>query len=176
MRKLSVRNFFSKENLQNLFNPFYIGIGFLIVVLLSVTMQFLAKRYVVGINVTPSLPDRIFIAKKQFKQIRIGDKIAFSFPRKNDRYYSYGRVFIKIVACKEGDYLTVTKDKKYFCNGNFIGKARDADSKNKKIANFFFNGKIPQGKIFVTTPHPHSYDSKYWGFVDQKDIIAKAIY
>lgn len=33
---------------------------------------------------------------------------------------------------------------------------------------------IPHGKYFVTTPNQRSYDSRYWGLVDEKDIVGKA--
>lgn len=34
---------------------------------------------------------------------------------------------------------------------------------------------IPQGKYFVTTPAQRSLDSRYWGLVDEKDVVGRAI-
>ena len=34
--------------------------------------------------------------------------------------------------------------------------------------------KIPKGKYFVSSPAVRSYDSRYWGLVDESEIIGKA--
>ncbi len=33
---------------------------------------------------------------------------------------------------------------------------------------------IPPGHYFVSTPAPRSFDSRYWGLIDEKDILGKA--
>ena len=35
-------------------------------------------------------------------------------------------------------------------------------------------GRIPRGKYFVSSPAVRSYDSRYWGLVDESEIIGKA--
>ena len=35
-------------------------------------------------------------------------------------------------------------------------------------------GRIPEGKYFVSSPAVRSYDSRYWGLVDESEIIGKA--
>jgi type IV secretory pathway protease TraF len=32
---------------------------------------------------------------------------------------------------------------------------------------FHYDGPVPSGKVFVMAPHPRSFDSRYWGFVDE---------
>ncbi|EAL3751808.1 S26 family signal peptidase, partial [Campylobacter coli] len=41
---------------------------------------------------------------------------------------------------------------------------------------FIFNGVIPKDKFFVMGTHPRSFDSRYWGFVDRKDIKGVSIW
>jgi conjugal transfer pilin signal peptidase TrbI len=36
------------------------------------------------------------------------------------------------------------------------------------------NQTIPLGHYFVSTPAPRSFDSRYWGLIDEKDILGKA--
>ncbi|MFA5182525.1 MAG: S26 family signal peptidase [Syntrophales bacterium] len=36
------------------------------------------------------------------------------------------------------------------------------------------NQTIPPGHFFVSTPAPRSFDSRYWGLIDEKDILGKA--
>lgn len=45
-----------------------------------------------------------------------------------------------------------------------------------KVEQFIFNGVIPKDKFFVMGTHPRSFDSRYWGFVDRKDIKGVSIW
>lgn len=36
------------------------------------------------------------------------------------------------------------------------------------------NQTIPPGHFFVSTPAPRSFDSRYWGLINEKDILGKA--
>jgi len=147
-----------------------------LIILYFISLPFL-KGYYIAINISPSLPDYFYFYKKKFttKDLDYNKVIAFLFKHKNDRYYKYNYQFIKKIACKEGDLLEV-KNKQYFCNGVFLISALSKDSKGRKIDNFKFNGIIPENKYFVLGTHLKSYDSRYWGFVDRKDIIGVAIW
>ncbi|MEM4134386.1 MAG: S26 family signal peptidase [Candidatus Micrarchaeia archaeon] len=97
--------------------------------------------------------------------------------------YTKGRNIVKKVACMGGDYLLVTVDKDYYCihNGQIkhIGKAKDKDKKGDDVTNFvpceekdkLCRYLIPYGNYFVVGEHKDSYDSKYMGFIDEKNII-----
>jgi len=37
-----------------------------------------------------------------------------------------------------------------------------------------FNGKVPEGTLFVSGQHRDSFDSRYWGFLDRKKVEAIA--
>ena len=91
----------------------------------------------------------------------------------DDKYFTQkNKVFlIKILACDEMHYLTVDKDKNYYCDGKFIGKAVDTDKNGNPVKNFVYNGQIPLGKAFVIGTHQRSYDSRYFGFIDKAKII-----
>lgn len=71
----------------------------------------------------------------------------------------------KKLICWEGDLLEV-KGRDYFCNGEFIGSAKEKSRKGAVLPQFTFNGTIPEGKAFASGQHKDSFDSRYWGFID----------
>lgn len=76
---------------------------------------------------------------------------------------------IKKAACVEGETLQVVY-KSYYCSGVYMGVAKEQTPSGKKLTNFMYDGQIPKGKLFVTGSHEDSYDSRYFGFIDKKDI------
>lgn len=124
-------------------------------------------------NTSSSIPQRLFWVNEIDKTPERGEFIVFYF--KGSEYYPRDFKMVKQVKCLPGDTLNVDSQKRYYCNGIYIGTARDTDSKGKPVENFIWNGRIPQGNYFVMGVHPLSYDSRYWGFVEQKDIVGTAI-
>lgn len=80
---------------------------------------------------------------------------------------------IKRITCSPGSVLTV-ENTEYFCDGRKLGKAKEYTSKGKRIDNFVFDGAIPKGSYFVMGDHPDSFDSRYFGFIENSDIMAIA--
>lgn len=83
-----------------------------------------------------------------------------------------GRV-IKRVSCVPGERLE-TRGRDYYCNGMFLGRAKEVGRKGQKLDNFAFNGTVPEDRMFVTGDHPDSYDSRYWGFLSKEEVTASA--
>jgi len=134
-------------------------------------------KYIIALNITTSLPDYFYIIDTTNKlQAKKNNVIAFYFKKKNDRYYNYNHNFIKKIVCQEGDILTEDKYHQFKCNNHILGTAMSTDSKGRKVQAFQFNGKIPTNKYFVMGSAYNSYDSRYWGFVDKKDIIGVALW
>jgi signal peptidase I/conjugal transfer pilin signal peptidase TrbI len=81
---------------------------------------------------------------------------------------------LKVIGCNEGDQLTVDAEKKFYCNSEYLVRAKDISLKGEPLQHFVFNGQIPKGAMFVIGQHKDSYDSRYFGFVDKNRILAKA--
>jgi type IV secretory pathway protease TraF len=77
---------------------------------------------------------------------------------------------IKKVGCAAGEIL-LSKDRKFFCNTVFLGKAKEASLKGEKLTVFNYAGAVPEGKMFLVGSHKDSYDSRYFGFTDTKDML-----
>jgi len=103
-----------------------------------------------------------------------GDVVVFKFPK--DRSIDY----IKRVVGTPGDTVEI-KDKQVYVNGVLavephahISTPAILSSSASPRDNF---GPIlvPEDRIFVMGDNrDNSYDSRFWGFVDQKDVLGKA--
>jgi len=149
-------------NKQLIFLFIFLFVGF-------VALPFLYKKSPVKVFISQdvSLPYHLWISLPYLQKPYVEFPVYW-----DDKYFQKNKDFlIKILACDEGHYLEVDKNKNYYCDGKFLGKALDTDKKGNPIKNFVWNGKIPKGKAFVIGIHPRSYDSRYFGFIDKEKII-----
>ncbi len=103
-----------------------------------------------------------------------GDVVVFRYPK--DRSIDY----IKRVVGIPGDTI-VMKDKQLFINGE---KTTDPHAwisnteilpKTESVRDNFGPVIVPKGHIFVMGDNrDNSYDSRFWGFVDEKEILGQA--
>lgn len=109
-----------------------------------------------------------------FKKPQQGDVVVFRFPK--DRSIDY----IKRVIGTPGDTVEI-RDKKVYVNGKpiddphaYISSSTILNAKASPRDNF---GPVlvPDDRIFVMGDNrDNSYDSRFWGFVDQRDILGEA--
>jgi len=121
-------------------------------------------------TLTPSLSHRVYLMGKA-NEVGKNDYVVFSM--KGDRFAQDSDKLLKRVGCAEGDILR-TAGKEYFCNDISLGKAKDFSLKGDRLPNFNYNGVIGSGFIFVIGDHRDSYDSRYFGFIQKGQVIAKA--
>ena len=128
----------------------------------------------IGIILTPSLDHRIFWLSRNPQHVGRGDYVHFVDPELARKVGKpeIPNVF-KRIRCDEGDILDVDAAKCFFCNGEYMGMAKDYSRKGEKMQYFAFNGKIPRGSMFVMGEHKDSYDSRYFGLVDKSRVRAK---
>ena len=144
-----------------------------VIILAAAVLGTVILRHV-GITLTPSLDHRIFWVSKNPQRVGRGDYVYFvdqELARKVGKP-ELPNIF-KRIRCDEGDFLTVDAAKRFFCNGEYLGTAKDYSRKEEKMQYFEFNGKIPQGSMFVMGEHRDSYDSRYFGFVDKSRVRAR---
>ena len=135
---------------------------------------FLYAKFIgyIGINTDVSLPYRVFyVDKLHTSDFKKGDIVVFRFWGSD--YYSEGKQFVKMVSCVSGSYLKVA-GRDFYCDGVYLGRAKEKDKWGKEVSPFFYDGIVPKGKYFVLGTHFDSYDSRYYGFVDESYITGRA--
>lgn len=129
----------------------------------------LVNKFIYGIKIP--FTGKILVPIKSPKQ---GDVVVFRFPK--DRSIDY----IKRVIGTPNDTVEV-KDKKVYINGKPINDVHAHVSSapvlkaNASPRDNFGPVMVPEDHIFVMGDNrDNSYDSRFWGFVDQRDVLGKA--
>ena len=128
------------------------------------------------VTLTPSIEYRIFFLKRFFTSAEItrGRYVMFDLPDEFANLVSAKNLpAIKEIVGIEGDRLEVV-GRSFFCNGKSIGKAKQYSLEGERIEHFKESTVIPGGKLFVVGHHKDSLDSKYFGFLDKRDVLAIA--
>ncbi len=132
----------------------------------------------ISVTVSKSLDHRIYVVSEisDPREIRKGSYVLFNL---RSKLIGNGEPVnaMKIVTCVEGDVLK-EEGKNFYCNGKYLVTAKDTSLKGDGLEHFSYNGRIPEGKLFVTGQHTDSYDSRYYGFIGKDDVkkIAHPIY
>ena len=106
-----------------------------------------------------------------FSKPRRGDVIVFIYP--GDR----AKDFIKRLIGLPGDVVEI-KEGKIYINDEEVTDARIRNVYYYNRGDYGAVGqpiRVPEGKYFVLGDNSgSSHDSRYWGFVDEKDVVGKA--
>lgn len=128
----------------------------------------------IGVSLTPSLDHRLFWVSRNPPHVGQGNYVLF-VDRELARRVGKPEVpnIFKRIRCDEGDTLTVDEAKRFFCNGVFLGVAKDYSRTGERMRHFTFNARIPPGFMFVMGEHRDSYDSRYFGLVAKNRVRAR---
>jgi len=159
-------NLFGKEIFIRRYEVYVVAVLFIL---------YLYAKFVghIGFTTSPSVPIHLFYVSSIYSDMDVGDYVKLDFW--GSQYYPEGKKMVKNVACKEGMYLEVV-GRDYYCNGVYLGRAKDKDRYGKYVENFKYNGVIPEGYYFLMGAHPDSYDSRYYGLVPRERIVGKVLY
>jgi len=129
----------------------------------------LVNKFIYGTKI-PFTDRRVLIFKKPER----GDIIVFKYPENPKKD------FIKRVIATGGDVIE-ERDKRIYVNGKAVIEpyTQHSDSgirSGNDPRDNFRPLTVPKGKVFVMGDNrDQSYDSRYWGFVDLKEIKGKAL-
>ena len=150
-----------------------------LLVMIGVVGALIPGRFCV--TLTPSVKHRLFFLDRDLSHVNRGDYVLFSL-----EVGRLGKVplpegvregetvrAVKRVACMEGEQLRVA-GRDFFCGDEPIGRAKERSLKGVPLTPFVHEGPVPAGQVFLAGDHPDSFDSRYFGFVDQNALRAWA--
>lgn len=82
-----------------------------------------------------------------------------------------GKRIVKLVAALPGDRVDVEKDQVYV-NGEKWGDLTLMGTLQKSPGSLDRSAVVPEGKVLLMGTTQYSYDGRYYGFIDQKEINA----
>ncbi len=122
----------------------------------------LVNKFIYGIRVPWS--GKVLIPVSEPEK---GDVVVFRFPKDHSIDY------IKRVVATPGDTVEINGDKVADEHAHFSSSSVMSAAENPR--DNFGPILVPRNRIFVMGDNrDNSYDSRFWGFVDQRDILGKA--
>lgn len=136
-----------------------------------------SRYFILTINVSDSLPGKVFLVQKGSKPQR-GELAAFRYGGGGP--YEQGVLFLKRALGTQGSQV-VARDsgegfREYFVDGQSVGRAKPF-SKTGMPLQAGPTGTIPFGHYYMMAPNPDSLDSRYSlvGWVSESQLVGRAI-
>ena len=147
-----------------------------ILLLVLAVERYIGQRFLIGGDdqVDRCLPDKwIYLIDTHNKDIWRGDLIAFRAERMAP-FFKDGQIIVKIAAGVTGD--TIHVDPQYTTiNGEPVIDGLPLSEKlNKAPSSFKRHETIPPAAYWVTGQTDKSFDSRYWGYVYDHQVIGRA--
>ena len=122
---------------------------------------------VYGSSMAPTLHNGEILVSVKTKDFSSGDIIAF---------YHGNKLLIKRYIAGSADYVNIDEDGAVSVNGTLLDEPYLAE-KAYGEADIEFPYQVPDQRYFVMGDNrDHSDDSRFWGFVPEKNIVGKATY
>lgn len=148
-------------------------------ILLGLLILGLSTPHHFAVVISESIDHRIFFTTPWIGEVKQGDYLMYNksdlnlHVRRGTNGYTTDHM-LKIVGCIPGEKLEVSDGLYYTCNGAPLGQALEKDSKGHDLPLFKYQGQIPEQQYFMIGTNPRSYDSKYYGFINYGEFIARA--
>ena len=129
----------------------------------------LGKRWRLLVNISDSMPQRVYLLHRTGETPRKNQLVAFIAPE--NPLYQDGALFLKYIAGVPGDYVSIDGGQ-WIVAGRILGSIRQFSSGGLPLLPGP-TGVIPPGHFAVWSPHYNAYDSRYQdiGWIDAASII-----
>jgi conjugal transfer pilin signal peptidase TrbI len=148
----------------------------IIFVVSALALGYFSARYRIGLDGQAEitcLPHRAFLIDTWDRTLARGDLFAFR-ATKMEPFVRNGITVVKVLRGLPGDRLRV--DGEVFVNGEREGVLLEGSLQKigKTAAHLKREELIPPGHLFAMGEHERSYDSRYWGYVEDERVIGRA--
>lgn len=136
----------------------------------------IAYDMIEGVN---CLPYSVFLVDLDDRDVARGDYVAFE-ARQMEPFYANGTMAIKLAAGVPGDHVTVGREG-VAVNGEHWGELVHAEEGGRlwelgrRPADFVRDEQVPARHLWMMATHVRSYDSRYWGYIENDQVIGRAI-
>lgn len=178
---LFIANTFTQCALENMVKKIRIKIYFILPIIFLIA-GYLAQRYLV-INVTNSMPRGIYL--KQYGVVKRNDIVLICLDSKNQQFGLSRHYILPGIVCGKSaplikEVLAIPRDSVSFTNRGLIVNKKlyplnisSFDSENRKLPIFPYGQYQLDGYWVVGSHASNSWDSRYWGPIQDKQIISK---
>ena len=118
------------------------------------------------------LPYSWYLVDREATSFAKGDLVEFEAPEHAEHLPTQFRV-IKLIAAVEGDRWSVAHGK-LSINGEYWGDTHLVETLELNESDLEIKGVVPRGHLFVVGTNPSSYDSRYWGPLNENQVRGKA--
>ena len=154
---------------------FLLQAGFALLVVLGAG-AYLTDRFHIGYDDQDRQclpPHRWFLIDRHDRDISQGAIIAFAALGLQP-YFRDGQIIIKRAAGIPGDRVQVDPET-VRVNGTKVGEGLAlAGTLQRSVADFLRDDSVPPGHLCVMGVTADSFDSRYWGFLPQQQVIGRA--
>jgi conjugative transfer signal peptidase TraF len=89
-------------------------------------------------------------------------------------YLPAGALLIKRIAARPGD-IVCRHGVTIAVNGRIVARARTADGADRPLPRWSGCSLLTASRVFVLSPHPDSFDGRYFGPLDRRDVLGTAL-
>jgi conjugal transfer pilin signal peptidase TrbI len=147
-----------------------------ILLLVLAVERYIGQRFLIGGDdqVDRCLPDKlVYLIDTHNKDIWRGDLIAFRAERMAP-FFKDGQIIVKIAAGVTGDTIHVDPQLTMINGERIIDGLPLAEKLQKSATRFNRHETIPPAAYWVTGQTDKSFDSRYWGYVYDHQVIGRA--
>lgn len=124
------------------------------------------------------LPYSVFLLDLNDRSVERGDYIAFE-TQQMEPFYPNGTTAIKILAGIPGDHVTVdeggvTVNSKRWGGVPHVREGGVLWQRGRRLLEYFRDELVPAEHYWMLASDAHSYDSRYWGYIHQHQVIGRA--
>jgi conjugal transfer pilin signal peptidase TrbI len=125
------------------------------------------------------LPYRLFLVDLTDRNASRGEYVAF-VSRQMEPFYVNGTWVVKIVAGMPGDHVQVSESGVAINGSRWGGLVHLRAGERlwrmgRRVKDVVRDEHIPQGRLWMMGTHPRSYDSRYWGYISNEQVVGRAI-